>query len=161
MRKLIRAGQDHKSAALNLVKCELQLLMQRRAQAYLSAAGSLTRCWVQPAYDLCLCNDTEAAEPDKKLRLINWNVWCEIFNTPLSSCSSLGVYGSAWKAFYLFSTCKTTWCWKSPPPTCQYTLKLVQLGRWHRWLLGLLFIKSLPSVQLQIPFDLSVYGNVE
>lgn len=103
-RTLIKAGQDHKSAVLKLVKYEPQLLMQRRAQAYLSTASSLTRCWVQPAYDLCLCNDMEAAEPDKRLRLIKWNVWCEIFNAPLSSCSSLGVYGSVWKVFYLFST---------------------------------------------------------
>lgn len=76
--------------------------MQRCAQAYLSSAGSLTRCWVRAAYDLSLCNDTEAAELDKRLRLINGNVWCEIFNTPLPSCSSSGVYGSACKVFYSF-----------------------------------------------------------
>lgn len=75
-RKLIKAGQDHNSAVLNLVKYEPQVLMQRRAQAYLSTAGSLTRCWVQPAYDLRLCNDTEAAEPDKadQLERLVWNI---------------------------------------------------------------------------------------
>lgn len=78
--------------------------MQRCAQAYLSSTGSLTRSWVHVAYDLFLCNDTEAAELDKRLQLINGNVWCEIFNTlPPFPCLSSGLYGSARKVFHFIS----------------------------------------------------------
>lgn len=82
-----------------------KLLMQRCAQAYLSSTGSLTRRWVHAAYDLSLCNDTEAAELDKRLQLINGNVWCEIFNTPspFFPRSSSGLYGSACKRCFTSS----------------------------------------------------------
>lgn len=80
--------------------------MQRCAQAYLSSTGSLTRCWVHAAYDLSLCNDTEAAELDKRLQLINGSVWCEICNTfppPTFLCLSSGRYGSARKVFHFIT----------------------------------------------------------
>lgn len=64
--------RDHKSAVLNLV---FPLATpDATACTGLPLAGSLTRCWVHAAYDLSLCNDTEAAEQDKRLQLINGNV---------------------------------------------------------------------------------------
>lgn len=97
---------DQKSTMLNLVcvcECRSPCLMQWCAQAYLSSTGSLTHCWAHAAYDLSLCNDMEAAELDKRLQLINGNVWREIFNTPLSVCLPSGLYGSVCKVSHFCS----------------------------------------------------------